>query len=70
MGFEEHLKSKGKMLKEFFMEDVEVKVTGESSDDYSLDLVIDMEGFYLKTSFVAPKKRVDEWRREHNYKDK
>ncbi|MBW2648105.1 MAG: hypothetical protein JRE23_18495 [Deltaproteobacteria bacterium] len=68
MSFEELLKKKAHMLKEFLMEDVEVKVTGESNDRYDLDLIIDMDGFYLKTSFIAYRKDVDKWKREHNYK--
>jgi hypothetical protein len=69
MGSKEYQKAMERMLKEFFMEDVEVKLTGESSDGYNLDLIIDMQGFYLETSFISPRKIVDEWKRENNYKD-
>ena len=64
MSLEEHLKKTVKMLEKYFMEDVTLKVTGESAEDYYIDLIIDMDGFYLKTSFTALKKRVDNWKKE------
>jgi len=64
MSLKEHLKETAKMLEKYFMEDVTLKVTGESAQEYYIDLIIDMDGFYLKTSFTALKERVDNWKRE------
>jgi len=63
MSLEEHLKETEKMLEKYFIEDVTIKVTGESAQEYYIDLVIDMDGFYLKTSFTALKERINNWKK-------
>ena len=63
MSLKEHLEETVEMLEKYFMEDVTLKVTGESAQDYYIDLIIDMDGFYLKTSFTALKERVDNWKK-------
>ncbi len=69
MGFKEHVEEKERMLKQYFLEDVTITLTGESAEDYSLDLVLHQEGFLLKTSFIALKERVDNWKKETGYKE-
>jgi len=61
-------KQQEKMMREYFMADVEVKITGETNEDYTVEFTIDMEGLYLKTSFIAVKERINNWEKEQNLK--
>ena len=50
------------MLKKYFVDKcLIIKLTGESSDDYNVEFTIDMDDFYLKSSFVAHREDVEKW---------
>ncbi len=53
-----------KMIKKYFFDEcLTIKLVGESDKDYNAEFVIDMDDFYLKTSFVAYKKDVEKWKK-------
>lgn len=49
------------MMRRYFMEDVTIKITGETNENFTVEFIIDMEDFYLKSSFIAIKKRINNW---------
>ena len=54
-----------KQMKDYFVDEcVKTKIVGESSDTCNVEFVISIDDFYLKSSFVAPKAVVEQWRAE------
>lgn len=55
-----------KLIKDYFVDiAVSTKITGESNETCEVEFVIDIDGFYLKTSFTAIKAKVEAWKRKH-----
>ena len=54
-----------KLIKKYFSDEcLMIKLTGESSEEYDVEFIIDMDDLYLKTSFIAYKKDVEKWKKE------
>ena len=50
------------MIREYSLLDLTIKITGETNEDYTIEYIMDMNGFYLKTYFTIPKKGFNEWK--------
>jgi len=58
-----------RLIKDYFVNKcVTTKITGESNVTCKVELVIDTDDIYLKTSFTAIKAIVSKWDEENDYK--
>ena len=54
-----------KMIKKYFFDEcLSIRLEGETNKDYSAEFIIDMNGFELKTSFIAYKEDIEKWKKK------
>lgn len=64
------LEKREKIVKEYFTDtSVEIKVTGEDSENCNVSLWIRIGDFYLETSFIAKQKLIRKWAEETSYEE-